>query len=193
MAFLNDRAIKGAINAGIIEIWPYTADNVQPASYDMTLGRHFKFINQDFSLGPIDPRKPVEYVEHDVPEGESYRLDPQGFVLASTRESVRLATNIIGRLEGKSSLGRIGLTAHITAGFFDPGFKGYPTLELFNASPRPILLIPGMKICQMSFARLNSHAEKPYGHSDLGSKYQSQGSKPEGSRMHENFKRQEEF
>lgn len=191
MSFLSDRAIKGAINVGMIEIDPYDIDNVQPASYDMTLGNHFKSIAA--SLTHIDPRNPIRYVETEITHEEGYLLRPGCFVLAATRERIRLTTNIIGRLEGKSSLGRIGLTAHITAGFFDPGFNGHATLELFNASPRSIMLIPGMHICQMSFARLTSHSEKPYGHSDLRSKYQDQGEKPEGSKMHENFKRQGEF
>ena len=186
MAFLSDRAIRGAVNIGIIGIYPYDPEHVQPASYDMTLGKKFKVISDDIPL--IDPRVGVEYKETVVEEG-AFPLLAGGFCLASTVERVELATNIIGRLEGKSSLGRIGLTAHITAGFFDPGFRGHATLELFNATHKTILLIPGMKICQMSFARLSSHAERPYGHKSLDSKYQDQGDSPHGSQIHKNFKK----
>lgn len=184
MAFLSDHTIKASIAVSRIVVDPYDPDCVQPASYDMHLDSTFKRIT-----GPseIDPRKPVEYQDINVMKGYSLHLKPHAFILGSTIERIELANDLIGRLEGKSSLGRIGLTAHVTAGFFDPGFRGHATLELFNASDRVIVLWPGMKICQMSFARITTSAERPYGHKDLRSNYQDQERGPKGSQMHRNF------
>lgn len=190
--FFSDQYIDSCIRVGRMVIDPYDHDNwrvkssLQPASYDMHLDRHFKTIHEPAS-GIIDPRRPVEYDEHEIADGLAFLLLPLSCALASTVERIELDTNMIGRLEGKSSLGRIFLTAHVTAGFFDPGFRGHATLELFNASPFPVLLWPGMKICQMSFAALNSHARRPYGNEVLGSKYQDQERGPKGSEMHKNF------
>lgn len=192
MTFLSDRYIDSCVRVGRIHIHPYDheswnkASSLQPASYDMHLDKHFKTLRRP-TAGVIDPLSPVDYDEIEVPTGSAFRLESLCCALASTIERVELDTNLIGRLEGKSSLGRIFLTAHVTAGFFDPGFRGHATLELFNAGPFPVLLWPGMKICQMSFATLNSHAQRPYGHKALGSKYQSQPRGPQGSLMHKNW------
>lgn len=189
MAFLSDRDIKQALFRGMIKIDPYVEANIQPASIDLTLDNTFKRILCGPAWGDTtDPRKPLEYQEiGPLTEHEGYILASGDFVLGSTVERIELNGGVLGRLEGKSSLGRIGLTAHVTAGFFDPGFRGHATLELFNASPRAIVLWPGMKICQMSFALLRSYSQKPYGHKDLGSKYQDQARGPQGSEMHKNF------
>lgn len=188
--FLSDRGIRAALSTGRIRIDPYVDENVQPASIDLTLDRFFKTILSGEQHGDLtDPRFPTVYAESECSESgrDGYILGPGEFVLGSTVERIELCDTVLGRLEGKSSLGRIGLTAHITAGFFDPGFCGYATLELFNASPRGIVLWPGMKICQMSFANLSSPAMKPYGHEDLGSKYQNQERGPQGSQMFRNW------
>jgi dCTP deaminase len=182
MSFLSDRDIMSSIELGDIKIEPFRRDMVQPASVDLTLSRHFKVIAGVERT--IDTKKPVVYASH---ESDDFLLGSLQFALASTTEKITLSDFIVGRLEGKSSLGRIGLTAHVTAGFFDPGFSGYATLELFNASLRPIRLYAGMKICQMSFAFLHRSAERPYGHPDLGSKYQNQSEAPEGTKYHQNF------
>ena len=184
MSTLSDRAIKQAIVTGRVVIEPYDAALLQPASYDLTLDNIFKIPCH----GTIDPREEVQYQTVTVAESEPFRLMGLQFCLASTIEYVGFCDEIVGRLEGKSSIGRLGLTAHVTAGFFDPGFKGHATLELFNANANPILLWPGMKICQMSFHRLTSPAERPYGHPGLISKYQGQARGPHGSQMHANFK-----
>lgn len=186
--FLSDRGIRQCIRSGRIEIDPYDESRVQPASVDLTLDRHFKVYADRKLSHHIDPRKPQMMQETHVANGDHFLIYPQVLVLASTVERVRLSHDLIGRLEGKSSLGRLGLTAHITAGFFDPGFEGFATLELFNAAPRPIRLYPGMPICQMSFAQLSSPAERPYGHEALRSKYQGQERGPKESQMHLNFK-----
>ena len=183
MSTLSDRAIKQAVLTGRVIIDPYDPALLQPASYDLRLDNIFKVPCQ----GIIDPRAEVRYTTHTVPEGEPFKLMGLQFCLASTIEFVGFHDDVVGRLEGKSSIGRLGLTAHVTAGFFDPGFNGYATLELFNANANPILLWPGMKICQMSFHRLTSPSERPYGHPGLGSKYQGQERGPHGSQMHRNF------
>lgn len=189
--FLSDTGIKHAIKTGGLVIEPYDESRVQPASYDLTLDRFFKRYPAPpryQTWAPIhDVKEPVEMVDEEVRDGYSFLLVPGEFALASTQERVEIPVNMIGRLEGKSSIGRLGLMAHVTAGFFDPGFKGYPTLELFNASPRQIRLWPGMLICQMSFAILGSHVEHPYGSSELGSKYQNQERGPKASQYHRNF------
>lgn len=187
MAFLSDQTIKACIEHGRITIDPFDPDRVQPASIDLTLDRFFK--EPVFPVSKtVDPRVEQQYRDITVPEsGGFYKLPALGFALASTVERITLGNDIIGRLEGKSSLGRLGLTAHITAGFFDPGFDGHATLELFNANLMPIILYPGMPICQMSFAHMTTAAENPYGSDTLNSKYQHQERGPKGSQFHRNF------
>lgn len=185
MAFLSDRTLRALIEHGRLKVEPYDASRVQPASIDLTLDRFFK--EHLPNGGGIDPKQEQVYRDVEVNEGAAFRLPGLGFCLASTVERVTLPSDMIGRLEGKSSLGRLGLTAHITAGFFDPGFDGHPTLEIFNANTSTIFLYPGMPICQMSFAHLTTPAEFPYGHDALGSKYQHQERGPKGSQFHRNF------
>ena len=183
----SDRDIKKAIQAGRIEIDPYDMDYVQPSSVDLRVDRFFRvFENHRYPY--IDPKAHQPHLTKEVevdPEG-SFILHPNEFVLGSTFERVRLADDIVARLEGKSSLGRLGLLIHSTAGFVDPGFDGYLTLELANVSNLPIAIYPEMKIGQVSFYQMSSPAEHPYGSGEAGSKYQGQRG-PTASRIHQDF------
>lgn len=183
----SDRSIREAISAGVIEIDPYDPTHVQPSSVDLRVGPGFRvFVNHRYSR--IDPRSPqpdlTQLVEVD---GEDpFMLHPGEFVLGSTLERVRLGEEVVARLEGKSSLGRLGLLIHSTAGFIDPGFEGHITLELSNVATLPIAIYPGMLIGQISFYQLTTPAEVPYGSPQLGSKYQGQTG-PTASRSHQDF------
>lgn len=184
--FLSDRDIEEAVKEGHLVIDPFDRERLQPASYDLTLDNEFLTITS--GQGAIDMKREVGMRRTTLMPGEIFQLPSLGFALASTREQVHLDSSMIGRLEGKSSLGRLGLTAHVTAGFFDPGFEGYPTLELFNATPYPMWLYPGMPICQMSFAFLFNKSTAPYGSDKFGSKYQGQTRGPKSSQYFKNFK-----
>lgn len=183
MTVLSDVAIFDYIMRGDIEIDPLDMNNIQPASVDLHLGNEFKSFHPQLEGYYIDPRLPQSM---DTRTGTHFYLHPREFVLAMIKERVKLAPHIAGRAEGKSSIGRLGLTIHVTAGFFDPGWNGRGTLELYNMSPYPILLVPDMKICQMSFHLLDQPARRPYGHPSLNSKYQGSQSVVE-SKMHQNF------
>lgn len=183
--FLVDRDIRHQITMGRIVIDPFDDSMIQPASVDLRLDRFFRIFKPK-DHHPIDPFVPQEMDEIEIPENGRFGLAPGAFCLGSTLERIEIASNMVGRLEGKSSIGRLGLTTHVTAGFFDPGFRGYATLELFNASGRPIYLYPGMKIAQMSFAATSGSAIRPYGHEDLGSKYQDQERGPKPSEYFRN-------
>lgn len=183
----SDRSIREAIDEGRIGIDPYEPAFVQPSSVDLRVGNGFRvFVNHKYSK--IDPRDPqadlTQLVE--VAEDEPFMLHPGEFVLGTTLERVRLGTDVVARLEGKSSLGRLGLLIHSTAGFIDPGFEGHITLELSNVATLPIAIYPGMKIGQISFYQMTTEAEAPYGSPELGSKYQGQ-SGPTASRSHKDF------
>ena len=188
---LSDRDIAKLCASGEIEIDPYDPQMIQPASIDVRLDRYFRlFDNHKYSV--IDPALPQDDLTHLVDVGQSapFVLHPGEFVLGSTLERVRLAENLAARLEGKSSLGRLGLLTHSTAGFIDPGFNGHVTLELSNTATMPILLYPGMKIGQLCFFQLSSSAEKPYGSKERGSRYQGQRG-PTASRSYLGFNRSE--
>ncbi len=172
---LSDRSIKEAIKAGRIVLRPYFEDCVQPSSIDIHLDDKFLVFNKA-QHALIDVRqkqdglmKPVE-----IKDGEPFILHPGEFVLGSTLESIKLPNDIAGRIEGKSSLGRLGLLIHSTAGYVDPGWEGNLTLELSNVSPLPITLYYKMKIGQISFTQMSTPVEKPYGSKGLGSHYQGQ-------------------
>jgi len=185
---LSDRDIKAAVEEGRIEIDPFESANIQPSSVDLRVDNIFRvFENHLYPF--IDPRtaQPDLTQERSVPQDGRFILHPGRFVLGATFERIRLADDIVARLEGKSSLGRIGLLIHSTAGFVDPGFNGYLTLELANVANLPIAIYPGMLIGQISFYRLSSPAEHPYGSDRAGSKYQGQRG-PTASRVHENFR-----
>jgi len=183
----SDRTINEAIRAGRIVIDPFDADMVQPSSVDLRCGAEFRvFENHRYAL--IDPKSPQEKLTKSVSvtDDDPFILHPGEFVLGSTLEVIGLADDIVARLEGKSSLGRIGLLIHSTAGFIDPGFKGQVTLELSNVANLPIAIYPGMKIGQVSFYQLSTVADHPYGSPGAGSKYEGQRG-PTPSRAHRDF------
>jgi dCTP deaminase len=183
----SDRTIKESIAAGRIVIDPYDEHMVQPSSVDLRCGSVFR-VFENHRYPHIDPKAPQDDLTTPVEcsTDEPFILHPGEFVLGSTFEIVGLADDVVARLEGKSSLGRLGLLIHSTAGFIDPGFSGQVTLELSNVANLPIAIYPGMKIGQVSFYQLSTPAENPYGSAGAGSKYQGQ-SGPTPSRMHEDF------
>lgn len=186
---LSDRDIRNELESGRIVIDPYSQDMLQPSSVDFRLGREFiVFRNHEYAC--IDPAQDQPGIDErvTVPPGEVFMLHPGEFVLASTYEKFGLPDDLAARVEGKSSLGRLGLLTHATAGFVDPGFNGYITLELSNVATLPIKLYPGMKIGQMCFIRLSSSAEYPYGSECYQSRYQGQYG-PTVSRSYWNFHR----
>lgn len=184
---LSDRDIRARVDIGDIELDPFTPEMLQPASIDVRLDRFFRVFN-DRQYTYVDPAEDQgELTEQfSVAQGEPWILHPGEFVLGSTLERVHISSQIAARLEGKSSLGRLGILTHSTAGFIDPGFNGYITLELSNVSPLPVKLWPGMKIGQICFFELSSPAEHPYGSQALGSHYQGQRG-PTPSRSYQNF------
>jgi dCTP deaminase len=186
---LSDRTIREEIKAGRIVIDPYDDACVQPSSVDLHVDQEFR-VFQNNRYPYIDVRREqadlTELVT--VPEGEPFILHPGEFVLGSTFERVALPDDLVARLEGKSSLGRLGLLIHSTAGYVDPGWDGYLTLELSNVANLPITIYPGMKIGQISFFRLSTPADTPYGASGSGNKYQGQRG-PTASRFFEEFGR----
>ena len=186
---LSDRDITAQLDQGRIGLDPYDAALVQPSSIDVRLDKYFRlFDNHKYPhIDPaVDQPDLTRLVETDP--DEAFVLHPGEFVLGSTFEVVSLPDDIAARLEGKSSLGRLGLLTHSTAGFIDPGFSGHVTLELSNVATLPITLWPGMKIGQLCFFRLSSAAENPYGSGVHGSRYQGQRG-PTASRSSLNFHR----
>jgi len=180
MAVLSDRDIRAAIQSGRVRIDPFDASCLQPSSVDLHLDGDFRvFRNNRYPY--IDVRAPqpdlTELVS--IGEDEPFILHPNEFVLGQTLERVELPDDVVARLDGKSSLGRLGLLIHSTAGFVDPGWKGNLTLELSNVANLPIALYRGMKIGQISFVKMSSPVERPYGSRELGSKYQGQSSPTE--------------
>jgi dCTP deaminase len=172
---LSDRDIRAAIASGRIGIDPFDPSCVQPASVDIRLDRLFRTFRSSRHAyidlaGQLDDI--TELVE--VKQGDRFILHPGEFVLGSTRERIRLADDLVSRVEGKSSLGRLGLLIHSTAGFIDPAWDGHITLELSNVNNIPITLYPGMRVGQLSFFPLSSPAERPYGSPELGSSYEGQ-------------------
>ncbi len=186
---LSDRDIRAQIQSGRIGLAPWDPAMVQPASVDVRLDRFFR-IFENHRYDAIDPAAQQDELTRLVsPTGDDpFILHPGEFVLSATHESVTLPDDIAARLEGKSSLGRLGLLTHSTAGFIDPGFSGHVTLELSNMATLPIKLYPGMKIGQLCFFWLGSPAEHPYGSTATGSHYQGQRG-PTPSRSYLNFTR----
>jgi len=172
---LSDRDIAAEIKAGRVQVEPFDPKMIQPSSVDVRLDRFFRvFENHKYEV--IDPciEQPDLTREVAVSPDDFFILHPGEFVLASTYEVITLPEDIAGRLEGKSSLGRLGLLTHSTAGFIDPGFSGHITLELSNVANLPVKLYPGMKIGQLCLIKLSSAAEHPYGSAVYGSRYQGQ-------------------
>ena len=185
---LSDRTIREELEAGRIVIDPFSKDSVQPSSVDLHVDRYFRLF-RNHSMRVIDVKDDLEDLTElvEIPEGEALILHPGEFVLGSTLERVTLPTDLVARLEGKSSLGRLGLLIHSTAGFVDAGWDGHLTLELSNVANLPITVYPDMKIGQISFLRMSTPADQPYGSQGLGSKYQGQRG-PTPSRYYENFR-----
>ncbi|MBS3939557.1 MAG: dCTP deaminase [Actinobacteria bacterium] len=188
---LSDRDLRAAMASGRLRIEPLGENAIQPSSIDLRIGSEFRvFANNRYPY--IDVRKPMddltELVTVDDPD-EPFILHPGEFVLGTTLETVTIPDDMVARLEGKSSLARLGLLIHSTAGFVDAGWSGHLTLELSNVANLPITLYPGMKIGQLAFFPLTSPAEHPYGSSEIGSKYQGQRG-PTPSRYFENFERE---
>ena len=186
---LSDRDIKAELDAGRLGIDPYDEALVQPSSGDVRLDRMFR-VFENHKYPHIDPAEEQEDLTRlvEVAVDEPFILHPGEFVLGSTYEVISLADDLAARLEGKSSLGRLGLLTHSTAGFIDPGFSGHVTLELSNVATLPIKLWPGMKIGQVCVFRLTSASEHPYGSAIYGSRYQGQRG-PTPSRSSINFRR----
>ncbi|RBM14949.1 dCTP deaminase [Streptomyces sp. PT12] len=186
---LSDKDIRTEIDAGRVRIDPFDPAMVQPSSIDVRLDRFFR-VFENHRYPHIDPsvEQPDLTREIEPPGEEPFILHPGEFVLASTYEVISLPEDLASRLEGKSSLGRLGLLTHSTAGFIDPGFSGHVTLELSNVATLPIKLWPGMKIGQLCMFRLSSPAEHPYGSTGVGSRYQGQRG-PTPSRSYLNFHR----
>lgn len=184
---MSDRDIRASIESGQIGLEPLELGLLQPSSIDVRLDRFFRlFDNHKYAF--IDPATQQDELTRlvEVKSDEPFILHPGEFVLGSTFEFVTLPDDIAARLEGKSSLGRLGLLTHSTAGFVDPGFKGHVTLELSNTATLPIKLWPGMKIGQLCFFKLTSPSEFPYGSDKYSSRYQGQRG-PTASRSHQNF------
>ena len=184
---LSDKDIRAQIEAGRVTCEPYEPKMIQPSSIDVRLDKFFRvFENHRYEV--IDPSKEQPELTREIEVGndEHFILHPGEFVLASTYEVITLPDDIAGRLEGKSSLGRLGLLTHSTAGFIDPGFSGHITLELSNVANLPVKLFPGMKIGQLCLIKLSSSAENPYGSAIYGSRYQGQRG-PTASRSWLNF------
>jgi dCTP deaminase len=184
---LSDRTIRRQLSEGRIEVEPYDESLLQPSSLDVRVDRFFRvFRNSRYPF--IDVKEEMEDLTElvEIGEAEPFILHPGEFVLGSTLERIKLPDDLVARLEGKSSLGRLGLLIHSTAGFIDPGWDGHVTLELSNVANLPITIYYAMKIGQLSFVQLTEAAETPYGANGLGSKYQGQAG-PTPSRYWKNF------
>jgi dCTP deaminase len=185
---LSDRTIREEIDRGRIVIEPLSSDCIQPASVDLHLDKKLLTFKSQRYPAYIDVRRNLDHLNElvELEEDNAFFLNPGELVLVSTLESITLPDDIVGRLEGKSSLSRIGLVIHSTAGYVDPGWQGHLTIQLSNVAKLPITLYYRMKIGQISFLRLTSPVDRLYGTAELGSKYQGQ-TEPTASKYHENF------
>ena len=186
MAILSDKTIKEYLEEGKIVIDPLKDEQqIQPSSVDMRLGdefKVFKVIRKPY-IDPKDEEDIAEYMESStVPEGEAFIIHPNEFALATTQEYVKVPDDLVARVEGRSSMGRLGVTMHVTAGYVDPGFEGRIALEISNIGAMPVALYPGQRVCQLVFETMTTPAELPYGHPKRNSKYMKQ-LKPESSRV----------
>lgn len=191
MTVLSDRTIKEELAAGRLVIDPLNEDDIQPSSVDLHLDRVFRIFR--VTRRPyVDVRQPMEDLTElvSIEDDEPFIIQPGTFVLGSTLESVTLPNDIVARVDGRSSLGRLGLLVHATAGYVDPGWTGKLTLELSNQSQMPIALYYRMKVSQVSFLRMSTPVERPYGSEGLGSKYQGQTG-PTPSRIFQDFRQDE--
>ena len=186
MAILSDKTIKEYLKEGKIGFDPLTDEKqIQPSSIDMRLGdefKVFKVIRKPY-IDPDDEEDLASYMESTiVPEGEAFIIHPNEFALATTLEYVKVPDDLVARVEGRSSMGRLGVTMHVTAGFIDPGFEGRITLEISNIGSMPVALYPGQRVCQIVFETMTTPSELPYGHPERNSKYMGQ-TRPESSRI----------
>ena len=186
MAILSDKTIKEYLEEGKIVIDSLKDEQqIQPSSVDMRLGdefKVFKVIRKPY-IDPKDEEDIAEYMESStVPEGEAFIIHPNEFALATTQVYVKVPDDLVARVEGRSSMGRLGVTMHVTAGYVDPGFEGRITLEISNIGAMPVALYPGQRVCQLVFETMTTPAELPYGHPKRNSKYMKQ-LKPESSRV----------
>ena len=186
MAILSDKTIKEYLKEGKIGIDSLKDEKqIQPSSIDMRLGKEFK-VFKVIRKAYIDPKDEEDlslYMESTtVKDGEAFIIHPNEFALATTLEYVKVPDDLVARVEGRSSMGRLGVTMHVTAGFIDPGFEGNITLEISNIGAMPVALYPGQRVCQIVFETMTTPSELPYGHPDRNSKYMGQTS-PESSRI----------
>jgi len=189
MSVLSDRTIKEQLASGRLGIDPLDREAIQPASVDLRLDRSFR-VFRSTARPFVDVREPVDDLTElvEIRDGEPFVIQPASFCLGSTIETVTLPDDIVARVDGKSSLGRLGLLVHATAGYVDPGWTGRLTLELSNQSQMPIALYYGMRIAQVSFLQLTTPVDRPYGSPELGSKYQGQTG-PTASRISREFEK----
>lgn len=197
MAILSDINIKKYLDEKKIVIDPIKdIKQIQPSSVDLRIGnkfKSFKIITQPF-IDPYDETDLEKYMEEiTIDKNKPFIIHPGEFTLATTHEYVKLPDNIVARVEGRSSIGRLGITMHVTAGYIDPGFEGKITLEISNIGKMPVALYPGQRVCQIVFETMTTPAEKPYGHKSRDSKYMGQKG-PQVSRIKQDFdiKKQEE-
>jgi len=191
MAILSDADIKKYLKEGKITIDPLEdiERQVQPSSVDLRIGsefKGFKIIKKPF-IDPKDSEDLDSYMDSmHIEDGESFIIHPNEFALATTYETVKVPDDLVARVEGRSSMGRLGITMHVTAGYIDPGFEGKITLEISNIGKMPVALYPGQRACQIVFETMTSPAEKPYGHPERDSKYMGQ-TRPESSRIKQDY------
>ncbi len=190
MAILSDIDIKKYLDDGKIVIDPITdIKQIQPSSVDLRIGNEFKGFTIT-SKPFIDPRDNTDLESYmnsfTIEEGEPFIIHPGEFTLATTFETVKLPADIVARVEGRSSMGRLGVTMHVTAGYIDPGFEGKITLEISNIGKMPVALYPGQRVCQIVFETMTSPSVKPYGHEDRDSKYMNQTG-PQVSKIKQDF------
>jgi len=191
MTILSDKHIKKFIDEDKISIDPLIDPEmqIQPSSVDLRIGNEFKGfkITRNLFIDPKDSEIIDSYMESvHIGDGEAFIIHPNEFTLATTLETVKVPDDLVARVEGRSSMGRLGLTMHVTAGFIDPGFEGKITLEISNLGKMPVALYPGQRVCQIVFETMTSRAEKPYGHPDRDSKYMGQN-KVESSRIKQDY------
>ena len=195
MAILSDVDIKKYLDENKIEIYPIKDEKqIQPSSVDLRLGdefKGFKIITKPY-IDPYDNTDLESYMDSfKVKEGEPFIIHPGEFTLATTYETVKLPADIVARGEGRSSMGRRGVTMHVTAGYIDPGFEGKITLEISNIGKMPVALYPGQRVCQIVFETMTTPSAKPYGHEDRDSKYMGQTG-PQVSKIKQDFDIKEE-
>ncbi len=190
MAILSDEDLRKYLDEGKIVIDPLIDEKqIQPSSIDMRIGdefKVFKVIRKPY-IDPKDEEEIASYMESMVvDEGKAFIIHPNEFALATTYEYVKVPEDLVARVEGRSSMGRLGVTMHVTAGFIDPGFEGKITLEISNIGAMPVALYPGQRVCQLVFETMTSPAKRPYGHPDRQSKYMGQ-KRPESSRIKQDY------